>query len=200
VTRLFLRLVRWCARFTDRIITLTERGRREHLDFGVGLPEKYSVIPSGIPLENFFPDPGRGRQARERLGIPPEAPVLGTVGRLTAVKDQRTLILAAKILKDRHPDLVVLLIGDGGLKGKLEAQTRDLGLEGCIRFLGWESNVPELLNALDVFVLCSLNEGMGRALFEAMASGLPVVATNVGGCGPWGSGPGRNRRCTRWRG
>ena len=181
VTRLFLTLERWCARFTDRIITLTERGRREHLDLGVSLPEQYSVIPSGIPLENFFPDPGRGRRVRERLGIPPEAPVLGTVGRLTAVKDQRTLIVAAKILVDRHPDLVVLLIGDGGLKGKLEAQTRDLGLEGRIRFLGWESDVPELLNALDVFVLCSLNEGMGRALVEAMASGLPVVATNVGG-------------------
>ena len=181
LTRLFLTLERWCARFTDRIITLTERGRREHLDLGVGLPEQYSVIPSGVPLENFFPDPGRGRRVRERLGIPPDAPVLGTVGRLTAVKDQRTLIAAAKILEDRHPDLVVLLIGDGGLKGKLEAQTRDLGLEGRIRFLGWQPDVPELLNALDVFVLCSLNEGMGRALVEAMASGLPVVTTNVGG-------------------
>ncbi|MDP7385299.1 MAG: glycosyltransferase family 4 protein, partial [Nitrospinota bacterium] len=180
-SRLCLALERWCARFTDRIITLTERGRREHLDLGVGLPEQYSAIPSGLPLKNFFPDPGRGRRVRERLRIPPEAPVLGTVGRLTAVKDQRTLIAAAKILADRHPDLVVLLIGDGGLKGGLEAQTRDLGLEGRIRFLGWQSDVPELLNALDVFVLCSLNEGMGRALVEAMSSGLPVVATSVGG-------------------
>ncbi len=189
VTRLCLMLERWCARFTDRIITLTGRGRRKHLDLGVGLPEQYSVIPSGIPLENFFPDPGRGRRVRERLGIPPEAPVLGTVGRLTAIKDQRTLIVAAKILKDRHPDLLVLLIGDSGRKGKLEALTRDLGLEGRIRFLGWQPDVLELLNALNVLLLCSLNEGMGRALVEAMASGLPVVAHECGRhAGPGGRG------------
>jgi glycosyltransferase involved in cell wall biosynthesis len=181
VSRLYLQLERWAARFTDRIITLTHRGREEHLSRGVGRPEQYVTIPSGIPLDDFFPDPMRRQRARDALGIPPEAQVVGTVGRLTAVKDQKTLIQAVERLRGEHPGLIVLLIGDGELRDDLEEQVQRLHLQEIVRFLGWRPDVPDLLNALDLFVLCSLNEGMGRALVEAMATGLPAVATSVGG-------------------
>ncbi|MFQ5693463.1 MAG: glycosyltransferase family 4 protein, partial [Nitrospinota bacterium] len=180
-SRLYLGLERWAVRRTDRIIALTERGRREHLALGVGRPEQYRVIPSGIPLDDFYPDPQRRRRTRERLGIPEGVPAVGTVGRLTTVKDQKTLLDAADRLRSRFPNLAVFLIGDGELRGPLESQARRLGLQDTVRFLGWRSDVPDLMNALDLFVLCSRNEGMGRALVEAMASGLPAVATDVGG-------------------
>ncbi len=181
VSWIYLQLERWAARFTDRIITLTQRGREEHLSRGVGRPEQYVTIPSGIPLDEFFPDPVRRQRVRDALEIPLEAQVVGTVGRLTAVKDQKTLIRAVERLKGEHPGLIVLLIGDGELRGALEEQVRRLHLQEVVRFLGWRPDVPDLLNALDLFVLCSLNEGMGRALVEAMATGLPAVATSVGG-------------------
>lgn len=180
-SRLYLGLERWAARFTDRIVTLTERGRQEHLALGVGRPGQHVVIPSGLPIENFFPDPERRRRARERLAIAPGTPVIGTVGRLTAIKEQKTLLEAACRLRHRHPGLVALLVGDGELRDDLEERAGRLGLGETVRFLGWRTDVPELLNALDAFVLCSRNEGMGRALVEAMASGLPAVATGVGG-------------------
>jgi sugar transferase (PEP-CTERM/EpsH1 system associated) len=111
--------------------------------------------------------------------------VVGTVGRLTPVKDQQLLLLALARLREVRADVFhgarFILVGDGPLRDSLEKQARELGLEDSLWFAGDRADVPELLQLMDVFVLPSLGEGISNTILEAMSSGLPVVATAVGG-------------------
>ncbi len=181
MSRLFQWIERRLARLTDRLIALTESERREHLLLGIGSPDRFSVIPSGVDLTLFEsarrPDPA----LRSSLGIAPDAFLVGTVCRLTRIKGVDLLIFALARLRERIPRMAALIIGDGEERKKLEEQCRTAGLSDRVRFLGTRSDIPELLPALDLFLLCSRNEGMGRALVEAMACGKPVVASRVGG-------------------
>lgn len=111
---------------------------------------------------------------------------IGTVGRLQSEKNQETLIRAFKYLLDscNHSNryqLELLMVGDGPDRSKLESLVVKLGLKGCVRFMGSRDDIPRLLNQIDIFVLPSINEGISNTILEAMASGLPVVATAVGG-------------------
>jgi len=115
------------------------------------------------------------------LGIPSRAAVIGTVGRLTPIKGHRFLIEAARGVLAEHPDTVFILVGDGESAEALSSLATRLGISGNIRFLGWRPDVAEIISAVDIFVFPSLNEGMGRAVVEAMALGKPVVASRVGG-------------------
>lgn len=119
--------------------------------------------------------------ARVRLGIPPHAPVIGTVGNFNPKKDHAGLLAAVDILRRGQPDVVALLVGSGMLEDRLRAEAADRGLADHVRFLGSRDDVLELLPALDVFVLSSRYEGLPIALLEAMAAGVPAVATRVGG-------------------
>jgi glycosyltransferase involved in cell wall biosynthesis len=180
-TDLFVRLERWAATVTDRIVTLTDQEARDHLARGIGRPGQFVSIPSGIDA-GTFEKPATGPAAvRVALGLPPSARLVGTVGRLTPIKGQRFLVDAFAGLAPRLPDLYLVLIGDGELAEPLRARARAAGVGDRVRFLGWRDDLPDLLHALDVFVLPSLNEGMGRALVEAMAAGRPIVASRAGG-------------------
>jgi glycosyltransferase involved in cell wall biosynthesis len=117
---------------------------------------------------------------RRELGLPADSFVVGTVGRLVPIKDHQTLLKAAALLSKSGIDVRVLLVGSGPERERLQALAASV-MEGRVYFAGDSSRVPELLNAMDVFALPSLNEGMSNTLLEAMASGLPVLATNVGG-------------------
>jgi glycosyltransferase involved in cell wall biosynthesis len=97
------------------------------------------------------------------------------------VKDQANLIHAFARVRERVPEAVLLLIGDGTLRGELERLAGELGLMDAVRFLGDRSDVDRLLRGLDIFALSSLSEGYSVALLEACAAGLPIVATDVGG-------------------
>jgi sugar transferase (PEP-CTERM/EpsH1 system associated) len=154
---------------------LAERMARE-----VGFPPaRIRTIPNGVDLARFR---GRDRDAARRaLGISQSALVVGTVGRLVPVKDQRTLVSAAAALHAGLADLQVLLVGDGPLRNDLTRQIQALGLGAVVRLLGTRPDVEQVLPALDVFVLPSLSEGMSNTIQEAMGCGLPVVATDVGG-------------------
>ncbi|MFA6112054.1 MAG: glycosyltransferase family 4 protein [Candidatus Latescibacterota bacterium] len=179
LTRMFVMMERWAARRTDRLIALTGREVQDHLALGIGSTERFRVIHSGVDFAPFDADPAGGAQVREELGIPAEALVIGTLGRLTAVKGQADLLAAFAAVE--LPRAWLLLVGDGEERLNLEAQARHLGLEGRTVFAGWRRNVYQVLRAMDIFALPSLNEGMGKALVEAMYAGLPVVATAVGG-------------------
>lgn len=181
LTRLFVLLEQWAARFTDRIIGLTEQEVRDHLARGIGRPEQFVSIPSGVELAAFEPARDRAAAVRAALGLPRGARVLGTVGRLEPVKGHRHLLDAFGELAPRFPDLCLVLVGDGELLPELQAYAAALGGADRVRFPGWWDDVPGLLGALDLFALPSLNEGMGRALVEAMAAGLPIVASRAGG-------------------
>lgn len=146
----------------------------------VRLPaRKVTTIVNGVDLSRF--GQGDRRVARARLGLPADATVVGTVGRLDPVKDHAGLLRAFAGLTAAHPDALLVIAGDGPCREELTRLTGALGLGERVRLLGDRRDVPGVLSALDLFVLPSIAEGMSNTILEAMASGLPVVATRVGG-------------------
>jgi sugar transferase (PEP-CTERM/EpsH1 system associated) len=177
------RLRCWFNRITsplpDRVACVSE-SVAEFAAQTIGIPPaQLAVIPNGIPLEDFHPA-GRSK-ARADLGIPLRAVVVGTVGRLQPVKGTSYLLEAWALLASDHPDAILLLVGGGPQQAALERMSRRLGISERVRFLGDRADVPDLLRGMDVFALPSIWEGMPNAALEAMAVGLPVVATAVGG-------------------
>ena len=178
---MFILLERLTARITDKIITLTEQGIQEHVERHIAPREKFTSIHSGVELSRYTeprPDP---IMARKRLGLSPDWPVVGSVGRFEPVKGYDTLLEAAALLRTRQPKVRFLLAGEGKEESRLKRLAKELRVEDRVFFLGWQQEIPEILSALDLFVLPSRNEGMGRALVQAMAMGKPIVATRVGG-------------------
>jgi glycosyltransferase involved in cell wall biosynthesis len=143
-------------------------------------PERVTVIERGRdPGRLGLPSPERRRRIRSELGIPEDAEVVMAVGRLEHQKGHRHLIDAAARLSDR-PRLVLLIVGrDGHMSADLKHQVSMLGLDGRVRFLGHRNDVPDVLAAADLLALPSLNEGAAGAAIEAMALGLPVVASDL---------------------
>lgn len=180
-TRAFILLERWAARFTERIITLTDAEAAQHLALGVGRPEQFVTIPSGVDLGGARAAAAGAPQVRHALGIPAGIPLLGTVSRLAPVKGLGHLVAAVPLILRRCPDVHLAIAGDGAERAALEAQATALGVASRVHFLGFRQDADAVIAALDVFVLPSLNEGMGRVVVTAMALGVPVVATRVGG-------------------
>ena len=139
-----------------------------------------TVIPNGIDLSECSTEHDASA-ARDALGLPRDAFVVGTAGRLHEQKGHTFLLKAAQGVLSQRPESVFLIAGYGPLRRKLEAEAAELGLGANMRFLGYRTDVPRILAALDVFALPSLWEGMSNAVFEAMAAGKPVVATAVDG-------------------
>jgi glycosyltransferase involved in cell wall biosynthesis len=147
----------------------------------VGVPRsKIAVLYNAVRFGRL-PLPTDAETARFALRLPPESVVLGTLGRLTEQKGQRTLLLALASLVREIPNLVLFLAGAGPLQAALEAEAARLGLADHVRFLGVRRDRATLYAAMDVFVLPSRWEGLSLALVEAMGAGRAVVATSVGG-------------------
>ena len=178
-TKLFETMERRAARWCDRIVELTPGGVDEHLRRGIGRPGQFCVIFSGIDLEPFGEAVKRRGKTRRTLGVKPDELLVGGVGRLEPVKGFTYFVDAARRVLEAVPEARFVLAGQGSLDGPLRAQAGPLG--GRFDFLGPRDDVPDLMAALDVFVLPSLNEGMGRVLLEAGAAGVARVAARVGG-------------------
>jgi sugar transferase (PEP-CTERM/EpsH1 system associated) len=156
------------------------------LDETLGVtPDRIAQIYNGVASDLFCP---RGPLRRDLLPagfLPADGLVVGTVGRLAVVKDQRTLILAFAKIVGAHPDLSararLVIVGDGALRCDLEDLANAIGIASAIWFAGDRDDVADLMRVFDVFVLPSLGEGISNTILEAMATGLPVVATRVGG-------------------
>jgi len=138
------------------------------------------LIPNGIPTDEYAPDPDTRAQWRQAHGIEPHATVLTHVGRFAPPKNHALLIEAFAQVRSDAP-LYLLLVGGGELQDAVRAQVAGLGLESRVRFLGIRADVADILRASDVFVLSSRVEGNLMSVMEAMAAGLPVVSTAVGG-------------------
>jgi sugar transferase (PEP-CTERM/EpsH1 system associated) len=143
-------------------------------------PDKIETIYNGIDLALFQPS-SNGNSLKSMLGLPPESQVVGTVGRLVPVKDQRTLISAVASVVAADKNVHLVLVGDGPLRDELTELTRVLGIRGNVHFLGNRRDVQKILQIFDVFVLPSLSEGLSLSLLEAMACSRPVITTHVGG-------------------
>jgi glycosyltransferase involved in cell wall biosynthesis len=133
------------------------------------------VVPGGVDLKRFRS--GDRGLARASLGLPVDVPVIGTAGRLEAVKGHRTLVAAMEHLPT---DVRLLIIGDGSEHDRLNSLASELGVGKRVSFLGHRDDVHRLLPALDVFCLPSLREGLPRVVMEAQGAGIPVVASDVG--------------------
>jgi len=163
----------------DRFVTVSHDLQRWLIE-DVGVPPRKTIaIHNGVDLTRF--GQGDRREARARLGLPPDTVVVGTVGRLDPVKDQAGLVRAFAVLHDTHQDTRVLIAGDGPCRGDLAALIVQLGIQDRVHVLGERRDIPMVLAAMDVFVLPSIAEGVSNTVLEAMATGLPVVATDIGG-------------------
>lgn len=138
------------------------------------------VIPNGVDTEVFSPRQG-ALDGYLLADLQLSRPVLLTVGRLAEAKDHLNLLEAAALLRQRRKEFSVLVVGDGELRGRLEEMRDSLGLSRQVVFAGTRSDVSAILRSCDIFVLPSKREGLPMVVLEAMASGVPVVATTAGG-------------------
>jgi glycosyltransferase involved in cell wall biosynthesis len=141
---------------------------------------KLHVVPNGIDTDRFL-NGADGDLVRRALRIPPDAPVIGTVGRLCDVKRHDLLIRAFRRMLARMADAHLLLVGDGPWMGLLHELVEGLGLTDRVHFVGYQPRPAPCIRAMDVFALTSRSEGLPLVVLEAWAAGVPVVATRVGG-------------------
>jgi glycosyltransferase involved in cell wall biosynthesis len=142
---------------------------------------RVEVMLHGIAPSSIAHGPEARTEARRRLDLPTDAYVVGTVGNLTLKKDHETLLRAFRSFASRHHEAHLVIIGTGPRAAQLQAYAASLGLAPRVHFTGMREDVPELLAGFDVFAMSSLHEGLSIALVEALAAGLPIVATRVGG-------------------
>ena len=181
VTRAFLEIERRLARTTDRLVTVSPRLKAQLLAMGIGRPEQVEVVPLGLDLERFRRAQPASPTLRPSLGLAEGAPLLGIVGRLVPIKDHVTLFRALARLHAEGRIAHLAVVGDGEERVRLEGLARSLGLGLQIHFLGWRVDLETILGELDVVICASRNEGTPVALIEAMATGTPVLSTEVGG-------------------
>jgi glycosyltransferase involved in cell wall biosynthesis len=144
-------------------------------------PSKIIVVYNGVDQEIFIPAENQSA-LKARLGIQPADLVVGTVSSLYLHKGHRYLLQAVPLVLGAFPSTKFLIVGDGPLRKKLEGQAKDLNISAHLVFTGKRKDVPDLLSAMDVFVLPSCSrEGLGISIIEAMALEKPVVATEIGG-------------------
>ncbi len=165
---------------TDRIIFVNQYDRKMALKMKLTSAEKMTLFPNGIDLSQFnvtepLPVPA------DLVGIVKRGGIVGMVARLWEQKAPQDFIRSIPVVVNTIPDAKFLVIGDGHLKDKLVKLSQELNISDHVLFLGWRQDVKALLKLLDVFVLTSLWEGLSVSILEAMASGKPVVATNIKG-------------------
>ncbi len=156
-----------------------------NLEKTIELPENsFDTILNGVDTEKFRPDAGDREAVRAELGISADTVLIGTVGRTIKVKNHPLMIEAAHFLKDKGLPFKMVIVGDSpfySIREEMEEKIKKYRLSDSIEFLGNRSDVSRVMNAFDIFVLPSLSEGCSNVIQEAMATGLPVIATNVGG-------------------
>ena len=173
----YILLERYAASISDALITVSELNKQEAINMNLAPPEKFTTIYSGIDLNHFKVNVDRINQCRS-LGLSPNQPIIGTIGRLSTQKAPLDFVAAAKIVLQQKPNLQFIMVGDGPLASEVRSA---IGAEQRIKVLGYRDDVPRILSVLDLFILSSLWEGLGRALTEAMIMNVPVAATAVDG-------------------
>lgn len=166
-------------KFSHHLIAVSE-GVRDHLQAQGVSAEKIAVLYNGIDLTNYQPSLS-GAEAKARLGLSPETRTIGVAANLIPRKGHRFLLKALKAIESDAKDVHLLLAGEGSLLAELQEQTRLLGLQDRVHFLGFRSDMVEVETAMDIFVLPSLREGLSNAVMEAMALERPVIATHIAG-------------------
>ena len=166
---------RWKYRRADAVIAISSRVKRSLVEGGVD-PEIVVVIPDGVPLDRDVVP-----ASRSELRVAEDAPLVVMVGALTAEKDPVTFVRAVASALRQVPALCALLVGDGPLRGEVQAEVERLGITDALRLTGHRDDADALIAASDIVALSSVEEGLGSVLLDAMAFGKPVAATTAGG-------------------
>ena len=178
--RLRGRTARWALRQADVVVAVAD-GVRERLTTRFGHPaEKVRLIPNGVDSMTGNGSQLAGVRLRRSLGIPEDAFVVGSVGRLAPVKDFGTAVEAVGLMVGKGMNVHLVLVGDGPQRDSLAARADAAGMESHTHLVGRQTDVGDWLAAMDLYVNSSLNEGMSLSILEAMAAGLPLVVTDVG--------------------
>jgi len=179
----FVRIERLLARATDRLVAISPRVAADLRDrYRIGTQDQWTIVPLGFDLAPLAAiDDAARAAARCALGIDAATPVVSIVGRLTAIKQHELFLEVARQVHEREPATLFLVVGDGDRRAELEARTHALGIADRTRFVGWRKDLVTVYGATDVCVLTSRNEGTPVAVIEALAAGVPVVCTDVGG-------------------
>jgi glycosyltransferase involved in cell wall biosynthesis len=181
VTAFYVALERIAARWSDRLVALTEREVDEHLALGIGRRHQFVTVPSGVPTDELRARAPAREAARAALGVGPEVFVVAALGRLVPVKGFDVLVEAMPALLAAVPDALAVVVGEGPERSLLASLAERLGVSSRVRLPGASPDPVTVLAGADALAAPSRNEGMGRALVEAMALGVPVVASAVGG-------------------
>jgi len=173
---------RWLSRFTTFVVAVSRHVHAAMIqDIGID-PRRVRLVYNGVDVSRFSPGAGRRAGARQGLGLSPDQVAIGIVARLARIKNHDALLRAfAPLCQEPGNRARLVVVGDGPERAALEQLAHGLGITNGVTFLGERHDIPELLNAFDIYALTSLNEGMNLTLLEAMSTGLPVVATAVGG-------------------
>jgi glycosyltransferase involved in cell wall biosynthesis len=181
-TRAFLAIERTVARISSRLIALSDGLVSEMADrYRIAPADQFTVVPLGFDLQPFASCEAHQGELRRELGVAAGVRLVGIVGRMVPVKDHATFIAAATKLAERREDVHFVFIGAGELEADVRKDLAARGLEKRAHLLGWRRNLERIYADLDVVALSSVNEGTPVALIEAMAAGIPVASTAVGG-------------------
>lgn len=181
--RLYVALERWAARRCHALVSVCDAMTDQALAAGVGRPEQYSTVYSGMDVDAFL-NPARPRaEVRRELGLADDEVAFATVARLFERKGHEDILAAAPRVLASNPRVRFVWIGDGILRDRLQADAERLGVRHAIRLTGLipPARIPELLNAVDAVVHPSLREGLARVLPQALLVGRPAISYDVDG-------------------
>lgn len=176
-----VKMQRLVNRLVDYILANSKAVKKSIMEKEAFPEERIHTIFNGIDPAPFAAATAARERKRAALGAGADQIMIGSVGNIRLVKGYDLLVEAAAAVLERNSAVRFLHVGDGEMRGALEARCRELGIAGRFRFLGASKEVASFLAALDIYVQPSRSEGMSNAIMEAMAAGLPVVATDVGG-------------------
>jgi glycosyltransferase involved in cell wall biosynthesis len=178
-TAFYATLERAAARLSDRVITVSDYHRLWALRLHIASPERIVTIHNGVSRSRLGVSRNRS-EVRDDLGLDSDAVVIVAIGRLAPQKGLETLLRALPDIRRRDPRVLVVLVGEGPLRGELETYVRGAGLTPFVRFLGFRTDIGDILNASDVVAAPSLWEGLSISVLEAMAMAKAIVTTNIG--------------------
>ena len=181
VRKVFVGIERVTARITTKLVAVSSENIKKGLSNRIGKKNQYIIIHSGIKIKKTLFSQGITIQKKKEFNLECEDPVVGMIACFKLQKDPLSFVLLADKVLHYLPKAKFLLVGDGMLRFSIERLISKLNLNGKIELLGWRRDIPELIQIFDVMVLTSLWEGLPRVFPEAMACGVPIVATEVDG-------------------
>lgn len=180
-TEFFTVIERILGKFTDKIISVSGKQRKDFVDLKIGGYDKIINIPLGLELDDFAESKKYRTAMRKKYGIADDKIVISIIARIVPIKNHILLVEAADLLKKQFGNFKVIVVGDGYLKQELNDLILKRDLTEYFEFAGFSNELEKYYGMSDIVALTSLNEGLPTVIIEAMAAGIPVVSTDVGG-------------------